>query len=263
MLVDILTVGFTGLLVGVFFSMPIAGPISIIITSNALKGKLLFCQRTALGAAIVETVYVLIAVYGIATLYAYYKPVIPYVLVIGSIFIFSIAIKIIRTKLRVDKMSPETLSFDKVRNRGGFRTGMLLNLTNPTLFIGWLVSSFMVFSFLASIGLQTGGLEQALNNNIEAVSKIAGDEFKKPELPDKPVKVQPSENSKSSLILLSVIYAFTVGLGGFLWFYFYSKFIVAHREKLNLHFLNRLIQILGIFLAGLALYLFYQGLKLL
>jgi len=263
MFIDILTVGLTGLLVGIFFSMPIAGPISIIITSNALKGKLLFCQRTALGAAIVEAVYVLVAVYGITTLYPYYKPVIPYVLVIGSGFIFSIAIKIIRTKLRVDKMSSEALRFDKSRNRGGFRTGMILNLTNPTLFIGWLVSSFMVFSFLASIGLQTGGLEQALNNNIEAVSKIAGDEFKKPQFAEHLTKNTPQEASNSSLILLSVIYAFTVGLGGFLWFYFYSKFVVAHRKKLNLLFLNRLIQILGVFLAVLALYLFYEGLKLL
>ncbi len=263
MFANILTIAITGLLAGIIFSMPIAGPISIIITSNALKGKLLFCQRTALGAAIVETLYVLVAVYGIATLYPYYQPVIPYILLIGSVFIFSIAIKIIRTKLRVEQLPTEEIRADKMRNRGGFRTGIILNLTNPTLFIGWLVSSFMVFSFLSSVGVHTGGMEQALNSNIEAVSKIAGDEFKKPAIEGLENKTSEKQAPKSHVILLSVIYAFTVGLGGFLWFYFYSKFIVAHRDKLNLRLLNRLIQMLGVILAILALYLFYEGVHLL
>jgi len=263
MLIDITTITITGLLVGIFFSMPIAGPVSIVITSNALKGKLLFCQRTALGAGIVEAIYVLIAVYGIATLYPYYRPAIPYVLLIGSGFIFTIAIKIIRVKLRVDKLPSNELKLDKTRNRGGFGTGLLLNLTNPTLFISWLASSFMVFSFLSSVGLQTGGLERALNNNIEAVSKIAGDEFEKPDFEAKEAHLPEKLPPKSNVVLLSVIYAFTVGLGGFLWFYFYSIFIVAHRTKLNLVLLNHLVQILGGILAMLAIYLFYEGLHLL
>ena len=86
MLESIITIFIVGLIAGIIFSVPVAGPISIIIISKALEGKLRFCQRTAIGAAIVEFVYVFIVVYGIAALYSYYQPFIPYLLIIGAIF---------------------------------------------------------------------------------------------------------------------------------------------------------------------------------
>ena len=51
MLESILTISIAGLLAGFIFSMPIAGPISILITSNALKGRLRYCNLVNLGAS--------------------------------------------------------------------------------------------------------------------------------------------------------------------------------------------------------------------
>ena len=62
-----------GLFAGFFFSVPIAGPISILITSNALKGETRYCLRLALGGAIVEMIYVFIAVFGLTSIYNLYQ----------------------------------------------------------------------------------------------------------------------------------------------------------------------------------------------
>jgi threonine/homoserine/homoserine lactone efflux protein len=61
-----------GLLSGFIFSMPIAGPISILITSNALKGRLSYCNRVNLGASFADFTYVFIAVYGLTNDYPLY-----------------------------------------------------------------------------------------------------------------------------------------------------------------------------------------------
>lgn len=262
MLENILTISITGFLAGFLFSMPVAGPISIIITSNALKGKLRFCTRTAIGAVIVEFFYVMIAVYGIAKLYPYYKPAIPYILLIGSVMILSIGIKIVKTRLDLKNIDTKVVITDKIANRGGFRIGLFLNLTNPTLFIGWLVSSFMVFSFVSSLGFETGGLEKALSENVDALSKIAGAEFNNKGHFNHTTESTTDTENNASVILLTVVYAFTVSLGGLIWLYGYARFIVKHRGKLNIVFLNKMIQGLGIVLSLFAVYLGYEGVRL-
>lgn len=91
-LTTLILVGFTA---GFVFAMPIAGPISIIITSNALKGNIKYCIRTALGASIVEFIYVLIAVLGLSALFSLYSPLIPYLLLVGSFFLFLSVLKLL------------------------------------------------------------------------------------------------------------------------------------------------------------------------
>ena len=98
MLESLITVILVGFSAGFIFSMPIAGPISIIITSNALKGNLKFCIRTALGASVIEFIYVLVAVLGLSALVTVYSDLIPYLLLVGSIFIFIVGIRIIKSK---------------------------------------------------------------------------------------------------------------------------------------------------------------------
>jgi threonine/homoserine/homoserine lactone efflux protein len=133
-----------GLFAGFFFSVPIACPISILITSNSLKGKLRYCLRTALGGAIVETIYVFIAIYGLTALYAYYQKGIPIILIFGSLFLLYVGFRILKTKLKIDDFSKKSIETAKYENHGGFRTGLILNFSNPSLFVGWFTSSFLI-----------------------------------------------------------------------------------------------------------------------
>jgi hypothetical protein len=45
MIESIITMSIAGLLAGFIFAMPITGPISILITSNAFKGRLRYCYK--------------------------------------------------------------------------------------------------------------------------------------------------------------------------------------------------------------------------
>ena len=71
MVESLITMSIAGFLTGFIFSMPIAGPISIMITSNALKGRLRYCNLFNLGASFGDFIYVFIAVFGLTKLYTF------------------------------------------------------------------------------------------------------------------------------------------------------------------------------------------------
>src|SRR5674476_788700 len=111
---SIITMSIAGLLAGFIFSMPIAGPISILITSNALKGRLRYCNLVSIGASIADFTYVFIAVYGLTKLYTLYRPFIPYIFSIGAIFFFYLGYKIIKTKIDIEHLEDKTHLAEKI-----------------------------------------------------------------------------------------------------------------------------------------------------
>lgn len=246
MITSITTVLIIGLLAGFIFSMPIAGPISIIVTSNALKGRQHFCTQTAIGASLVEFVYVFIVVFGIAKLYAYYQTYMPVILLVGALFIFVIAWKIFKTNIGIEELNKKCQSNVSTENRKGLQVGMLVNLTNPTLLFGWLTSSFMVLSLASSIGLNTGGLDLMVGKN---VSLFEG---------NTPVQATTAGTSE---LMLAILYAFGVAIGCAVWFILLSKTIIKYRSRLNLNYLNIIIKTLGIVLFAMGIYLVAQACK--
>ena len=176
MVESIIAVSVAGLLAGFIFSMPIAGPISILITSNALKGRLRYCILVGIGASIADFTYVFIAVFGLTKLYSFYKPVIPYIFAAGSIFFLYLGYRIIKTKIDLENLEDRTHLTEKIqkKGKGAFLTGFMINFLNPTLFIGVLTSSFFVISLIASLGFNTGGLAGKMNNNLKEISNIEG-----------------------------------------------------------------------------------------
>jgi len=253
-----------GLFAGFSFSVPIAGPISILITSSALEGKLRYCLRTALGGAIVESIYVFIAIYGLTALFSYYQKGIPIILIMGSIFLLFVAYKIFNTQLKIEQLADKK-GKNILENRGGFRIGVIINFTNPSLFVGWFTSSFLLLSFASSVGLNTGGLDLLMYENVTTVEEITGEKIESLEdfnLVPQRKSNQPKKESLSTFVL-SLTYALMVGFGSFIWFYILSKFLIKYREKLNVSWLNMLIKTLGLFLFGIGFYLIYEGIRML
>lgn len=261
MLESIITIFFAGLIAGIIFSTPIAGPISILIVSNALEGKLRYCRRTAIGAAMVEFLYVFIVVYGIASLYSYYQPFIPYLLLIGAVIVVLVGIKIVRRPINLKSFDSTKIITDKMENRGGMRTGIVINLTNPGLFIGWLVASFITLSLASSLGFNTGGLDIILNKNVNSVSEITGTEFGELETLKGDDQIMNNDIVPASppTIILSLVFALSVGLGVLIWFDQLSRLIIKYRDKINVLILNKLIKSLGAILFFLGGYLAYQA----
>jgi threonine/homoserine/homoserine lactone efflux protein len=202
-------------------------------------------------------------VYGINTLFFYYQPVIPFLLLAGSIFVIYVGLKISRRKINFEELNQSKVITDKIENRGGMRTGIILNFTNPTLFIGWLVASFITLSFVSSMGFNTGGLDLILNKNVNSVSKITGSEFKDLEQLNNKDHTADNEDvarkGTISRLVVSLVFALFVASGALFWLYQLARFITKHRDKIQVDIVNKLIQFLGYILVLLGGYLGYKA----
>lgn len=147
---SVLNLSLIGLLAGFILSIPVAGPINILITTNALLGKLRYCIMVAIGASIIEFFYVLIIVFGIVSLYELYEPFVPYLIFAGSIILLIVGARVMRTKFDLTNVNLKEIVKDKIANKGGLTTGIFINLTNPSLFLGWISSTFIIFSLASS-----------------------------------------------------------------------------------------------------------------
>jgi threonine/homoserine/homoserine lactone efflux protein len=274
---SILTISIAGLIAGFIFSMPIAGPISILITSNALKGRLRYCNLVSLGASIADFSYVFVAVYGLTKLYSLYKPVIPYIFLMGSIFFFYLAYKIIKTKIDIEHLEDKSHIAEKIekREKGAFYTGFMINFLNPTLFIGVLTSSFLVISLVASMGFHTGGLAGKMDENLKEISSIGG---VKPDNPNM-LSIKKFENMQigknrdrqpdqtiyptSFHLVISLFYALFLSLGSMSWFFLMSFLLVRFRHHINVKVISVFIKSLGVILGFFGLYFGYQAIRML
>ncbi len=274
---SLITISIAGLIAGFIFSMPIAGPISILVVSNSLKGKLRYCNLLTIGASFADLVYVFIAVYGITSFYAEYKPAIPYIMLGGSAFILYMSYRIFTAKLDLEHIDEKVHVSDRIKNRGsgGFYTGLLVNLLNPTLFFGWLTTSFIIISIVSSLGFNTGGLDRMIDNSITEINSISGNVVEKPDLPaylkfdtlqmlKKEVKVaEPVQKLPgNSNFIVSVGFAASLSIGSILWFVLLSQFIYRCRKRISIKVMNLTINSLGVALAIFGAFIFYKAITM-
>ena len=271
MLESIVTISIAGLLAGFIFSMPIAGPIGILITSNALKGRLRYCNLVSLGASIADFGYVFIAVFGLTRLYSWYKPAMPYIFAVGSIFFLFLGYKIFTTNIDIEHLEDKSHLAEKIskREKGAFYTGFMINVLNPTLFIGVLTSSFFVISLIASLGLHTGGLEGRIGNNVNEISSIEGKKVDNSTVLslDKFEKMQIGRNKDHERdqtiypayfhLIISICYAFFLTSGTIIWFFLMAFLIVRFRKRINIKVISVFIKSLGILLSLFGIYFGY------
>jgi len=273
---SILTISIAGLLAGFIFSMPIAGPISILITSNALKGRLRYFNLVSIGASIADFIYVFVAVYGLTKLYSLYKPAIPYIFAIGSIFFFYLGYKIIKTKIDIEHLEDKSHLAEKIKKRekGAFYTGFMINFLNPTLFIGVLTSSFFVISLVASMGFHTGGLAGKMNQNIKEISSIEGRKIENSEIliikqfdnfqigSNKDHQQDQTKYPPYFHLIISICYALALSIGIIIWFFLMAFLIVRFRKRINIKIISVFIKSLGVILCSIGLYFGYQAVRM-
>jgi threonine/homoserine/homoserine lactone efflux protein len=272
----LVTIAIVGLIAGFVFSMPIAGPISILVTSNALKGNFRKCMLITTGASFADFIYVFIAVYGLTRLYTVYKPIIPYLMGAGGLFIILIGYKIFKTKIDLDHIDDKFNISDKFKKRGngGFYTGVFVNLFNPTLFFGWFSTSFIVISIVSSLGFNTGGLDTILNRNISELNTIENNVIEKPKMPsylqfdtlhilkkEFPKQIVKPLPARFNLII-GLCFAFFLSLGSILWYYFLSFIIIRYRARINIRILNTIIKSMGIILCLFGVYFCYKAITM-
>ena len=258
--------------------MPIAGPISILITSNALKGKLKYCNLLAIGSSIADFLYVFVAVYGITHFFTEYKSLIPYILGAGSLFLLFVGIKIIRTKFDPDHIDEDARHAEQKGKRpgkGAFYTGFMVNLLNPTLFFSWMISSFFLLSFAASLGFYTGELTKNVDGNLNQIEKMDKNFNERPHIPSylqfDTLKIMKKENRPVKVIelprnfhfLTTLFYSVFLSAGSILWFFLLAVFLVKFRKKININILNWIVRGLGLILCLFGVFFGYSAVKML
>lgn len=272
---SLITMSIVGLLAGFIFSMPIAGPISILVTSNAFEGRLRYCNLVTIGASIADFVYVFIAIFGLTKFYSFYKPAIPYILVAGSLFLLYIGYKTIKTKIDLEHLEDKQLTEKiKKKEKGAFYTGFMINFLNPTLFIGWLTSSFFMISFMASLGFNTGGLDTIIHQNVKEINNIVDKKIDSPPVFSNPQlekirsknremkKKEPESLPKHFHLLISVCYAFFLSVGSIIWFYLLAFVISKFRHRISLKVINGIVYSLGIILCIIGIYFGFVASKM-
>ena len=276
---SLVTISVIGLFAGFIFSMPIAGPISILVTSNALKGRIRYCNFLAIGSAVSDFLYVILGVYGITHLITDYKNVVPYILGAGSLFILFVGIRIFRTKFDTEHLDEESILSEKhiKGHRGAFYTGFMVNLLNPTLFFGWMASSFIVLSFAASLGFNTGGLDTMIDQDLVQIEKSDDNLIEKREIPsylqfdtlnilkkeNRKLTAKPVRQPKNYKLLVSLLYSVFLSAGSIFWFLLLTIVLAKLRKKININILNFIIRGMGIVLCIMAVYFGYTAVKLL
>ncbi|NWF89907.1 MAG: LysE family transporter [Ignavibacteriaceae bacterium] len=253
-----------GFVAGFILSIPVAGPINILITSNALLGKLRYCLLVAVGSSIIEFFYVLVIVFGIVSLYEIYKPFVPYILIIGSIVLIIVGIRVMRTKFDITHINLKEIVRDKIANKGGFLTGILINLTNPSLFLGWLSSTFIIFSLASSLNLNTGGLDIIVKENLDTIQKINSEQKSNEKINTDIMERFNNHHNGNELnpLVLSFIYAASLSIGSLVWLNLYTRFIVKFRNKLKISLISLIIKLLGFGLVIIGIFLAYNSINL-
>ena len=260
----IITIIIIGYIAGFILSIPVAGPINILITSNALLGRLPYCIKVAIGAAIIEFIYVLIIVFGIISLYEIYKPFVPYILIIGSVILIVVGIRVMRTKFDITNINLKGIVRDRIANKGGFRTGIIINITNPSLFLGWLSSTFVIFSLASSLNLNTGGLDLIVKENLDTIKKINSENNLEQKVENNIMERFNNRSNDHELnpLVLSLIYAASLSIGSFIWLNFYTRMIVKFRNKLKRGLISWIIRVLGFGLILMGIFLVYNSIKM-
>jgi len=158
-------------------------------------------------------------VFGIVSLYDLYKPIVPYILIVGSIILIIVGIKVMRTKFDLTNINLKGIVKDKIANKGGFLTGILINITNPSLFLGWLSTTFVIFSLASSLNLKTGGLDLIVKENLDTIKKINSEIKSKQKVDENIMERFNNHNSSDELnpLILSFIYLSK---------YYYKKFSI-------------------------------------
>lgn len=259
-----------GFVVGFIFSMPVAGPISILVVSNTLHDHRKRALYIAIGGAIADFIYIFILVFGFTKLLTRHEWVVSYILLIGAVFIFIQAFKLLRYHIKINNGNGsesdvvQTRFIKKIRHHHGLFTGFFVNFLNPTIIFGWMISSFVILSFAATNGINVGGMEYVFLNNVEEIRDQAV--FQKKEADDLVQKMEKNEQKDKPDTLFQIInsldYALSVAFGTVIWFYLLTGFLKRHKAKIPTQFFNYLVHGLAILLFFISGYLLYDSLKM-
>jgi threonine/homoserine/homoserine lactone efflux protein len=119
-------------------SMPIAGPIAVIVLSKGLAGHLRAGVFLAIGAALAEAVYAGLAFLGITAMIERYPILLPISRLVGCAILITLGVVfLVRKHEEPATKEAEGDSREKTTDLGNAFLGLSITAINPTLIVTW------------------------------------------------------------------------------------------------------------------------------
>lgn len=125
------SVAIAGLIFGFFGSMPLAGPISVLVFSRGVQGRLKTGFFTSIGASLAESIYAFAAFWGLSALLEEFPAIEPWSRGLAAVLLTYVGISLVR-----EKGLPKAQE-GRERKRHAVLVGFLVTALNPTLLATW------------------------------------------------------------------------------------------------------------------------------
>jgi threonine/homoserine/homoserine lactone efflux protein len=126
-----------GLLCGFIGSIPIAGPVAVLVVERALGGRAREGLALAAGAAIAEGVYAGLAFLGMTAALARFPWLLPVSRVLGAVILVALGLYFAFRKSKPAGQDEEKKDKKRGRRGGPFVLGLVVTMVNPTLLVTW------------------------------------------------------------------------------------------------------------------------------
>ncbi len=135
-----LTTALLGILLGFLGSIPVAGPISLLVLAYGLEGRVRNGLFLALGAALAESMYAYFAFWGFGELLARWPWIEPVSRGLAAVLLITLGVRFLRPRPRPSlEAHPKAVS-PAAGDRRSFLLGLTITAFNPTLIATWLAA---------------------------------------------------------------------------------------------------------------------------
>lgn len=120
-------------------SMPLAGPVSVMVLSRAARGRFEDALRVGAGAALAEAVYAGAAYFGFAALLSHQAVIAPISRAVSAAVLVALGVRFVAFELRETKDSRD-------KKAGTLALGLSVSALNPTLLLTWSAAVAFLYS---------------------------------------------------------------------------------------------------------------------
>jgi threonine/homoserine/homoserine lactone efflux protein len=121
-----------GFLFGFVGSMPVAGPVSILVLERGLARRFRSGLLLAAGAAVAESVYAFLAFFGLSALLARYPAIVPVSQACGAVILLVLGVGLLRRRRTADAAATP-----RPATHGDAILGFTITALNPTFIATW------------------------------------------------------------------------------------------------------------------------------
>ena len=128
-----------GFAFGYIGSIPVAGPISVLVLNLGLAHDPRHALYLAVGGALAEGLYALLAFWGLSAMLARYPMVLPGSRAAGAAILLALGLVMLLRKVRGSAPAGSATSTPRTANgnKRSFALGFLITAINPTLLVTW------------------------------------------------------------------------------------------------------------------------------